>query len=390
MDDPFQETLNKLAQDNLMRTLRTVGPGPRFLWEGRDIVNLASNDYLGLTAHPSVKAAAHDAIDRYGTGSGASRLITGSFSVHAELERALAQWQGTAAALVFSSGYAANVGTITALVGPEDEVFSDALNHASIIDGVKLSRAAVRIYRHRDWRHLKDLLSNPSRGRRLIVTDGVFSMDGDIAPLKELVELADEADALLMVDDAHGAGTLGDQGQGAAHWLGVAHRVPVHIGTLSKALGAQGGFVAGSRSLIDLIVNRARSFVFSTGLAPASAAAALRALTILRSEPERRQRPLIWAQRFARAMPKASVPSHVLTPIVPIVVGDAGKALEISRQLLAAGIFAPAIRPPTVPVGTSRIRISFTAAHTKEDVDRAIEAFLHVLGKEVAYHGPGI
>lgn len=317
------------------------------------LISFASNDYLGLASHPRVRAAAQAAIDRFGTGATASRLICGTRSVHTELESALACWKSTEAALVFSTGYAANMGVLAALGGLDVTIFSDELNHASIIDGCRLSRSRIVVYRHLDLDHLATLLAQ-TRGRKIVVTESVFSMDGDRAGESGLIDICSRHDALLILDQAHSV--LDDD-------HASDNRLPVlYVGTLSKALAAQGGFAAGPRALIDLLINRARTFIFTTGLCPASAAAALAALEISRSAEGVQLRGRL------RAHIDALRPGHP-SPILPIIVGTDEAAVDVAAQLRNAGIFAPAIRPPTVPPGTARIRIALSAAHTSEMMD---------------------
>ena len=336
-------------------------------WAPRPVVSFASNDYLGLSAHRTVAAAAHDALDRWGTGSGASRLVTGSRPVHDELEQALAAWKGTEAAVTFPTGFAANLGVLGALGGPGVRVLSDELNHASIIDGCRLSRSHVAVYRHCDLGHLGELLRAPSGTPTIVVTDSVFSMDGDAAPLDELVALCADHDALLVLDEAHAV--LGPH-------LPRPQAAPiVRVGTLSKTLGSLGGFVAASRDVIELLVNRARSYIFSTAPTPADAAAALASLRLLRSaEGEAlvaRLAALVELMAEAGLVP----PGH-LSPIIPVVLGSEQAALDASASLLAQGLWVPAIRPPTVPVGTSRLRVTLSAAHSDDDVARLLDALV--------------
>jgi 8-amino-7-oxononanoate synthase len=334
--------------------------------DGRPVVSFASNDYLGLTNHPAVKAAAIDAITRWGTGSGASRLIVGSRPCHHELEAELAAWKGTRRALVFPTGFAANLGTLTVVGGPDVTVFSDELNHASIIDGCRLSRSRVAVYRHADVDHLSTLLA-ASRGRRVVVTDTVFSMDGDLAPLDAIGELCARHGALLVLDEAHAV--LGPEPP-AFDGLEV-----IRVGTLSKALGALGGFVAGPAAIVDLLINRARPFIFTTAPSPADTAAALAALALVRGPTGAALRG-----RLRHAIDRVR-PSHP-SPIVPIVLGDEDVALAASARLLDDGVFVPAIRPPTVPPGTSRLRVALSAAHTDDMLDRLVGA-LDALGADV-------
>ncbi len=382
--DFCRDRLDALRADGLARALRLTSPAarPRVERDGRTLLNLSGNNYLGLADDPRVVAAAKAALDRHGVGAGASRLISGSLPPHADLEADLARFKGEEAALVFPTGYAANLGALAALAGPRDVVCSDALNHASLIDGGRLSGATVRRYRHRDVGHLRELLgASRGDGRRLVVTDGVFSMDGDLAPLPALAEVAAEHGAILVVDDAHGTAVLGPEGRGTAAALGVEDGVHVHVGTLSKALGGQGGFVAGRRDLVDILVNAARTFVFTTGLAPALAAAAREALAISVTEGDRRERLAANARALRAALRRAGfavlpeADEEPVTPIVPVLVGEAARAVALADRLRGLGVLVPAIRPPTVPKGTSRLRASVMATHTADDVAEAAAAF---------------
>jgi 8-amino-7-oxononanoate synthase len=332
------------------------GNGPRVLVDGRPVVSFASNDYLGLSVHPRVQAASAEAVARWGSGSGSSRLIVGNLGVHAELEEVIAEWTQTDAALVFTSGYQANLG-VMATFGAGALIVSDELNHASLIDGARLARSRVVVYRHGDVDHAANLVAS-AEGRALVVSDTVFSMDGDVADVAALSEVCAQWGALLVLDDAHAVLERPAVGSSVSC---------VRIGTLSKALGSQGGFVVGDRRWIDLLVNRARSFIFSTGLAPACAAAATAAIGICRSPEGDRLRAIL--RRHTDTL-RAGHPS----PIVPIVIGDESGALAAADQLLGAGLLVPAIRPPTVPPGTSRLRVSLSAAHLDEDVDRLAAA----------------
>lgn len=338
------------------RTFDAIGPAGRL--DGRPVTSYASNDYLGLSAHPSVQAAAHEAIDRWGTGATASRLIVGTRPGHQALEAAIAAWKGTERALVFPTGYAANLGVLGTLGGPEVAILSDELNHASIIDGCRQARATVHVYRHTDVGHVDDLLA-ATPGRALVVTDAVFSMDGDPAPVTELADRSAAHGALLVLDEAHSV--LGPD-------VPVRDDVDiVRVGTLSKTLGSLGGWVAASGPIIDLLVNRARSYIFTTALAPADAAAALAALDVLRS-PEGTELLAQLRDRVDRLRP-----GHP-SPIVPVVLGDEDRALKAASALLERGLLVPAIRPPTVPVGTSRLRVALSAAHSPAMVDELIAA----------------
>ncbi len=344
------------------RELTTTGPVTAEL-DGRPVVTFASNDYLGLTHHPRVMAAAHAAVDRWGTGSGASRLVVGSRPLHAELESELADWKDTEAALLFPTGFAANLGLMTTLGGPDVTILSDELNHASIVDGARLARAAVRVYRHADLDHLAKLLvdvGSEARGPALVVTDSVFSMDGDVADVDGLVEVCGAHEALLVLDEAHAV--LGPDVSVAE--AAARHGVTVvRMGTLSKALGSLGGFVAGPRRYVDLLRNLARSFIFTTAPAPADVAAGLAALRVVRSDEGR---SLVGRLRRHVARLRPGHPS----PVVPVVLGDEAAAMAAAATLLDAGLLVPAIRPPTVPEGTSRLRVALSAAHTDDQLDR--------------------
>ena len=378
-DDWLEAEYAALKQAGLSRHLRTVmrAPTGRIVLDGREVINLASNNYLGLSTHPKVIEAAVEATRAFGTGASGSRLISGNSELYATLEATLAKAKGTEAALVFSSGYAANTGTIPVLADERALILSDALNHASIIDGCRLSRATRRVYRHCDVAHLKTLLAG-STGfqRRLIITDGVFSMDGDIAPLPDICEVAAQHDAMVLVDDAHGFGVLGEDGGGTVAHFGLQNSGIIQMGTLSKAVGGLGGYIAGSRALIELLINRARSFIFTTGLPPATLAAATAALNVIRSSPELRHRLLSHAKRLKIALVKLGfdlLPSE--TQILPVVLGSPQRAVQVAEGLFSEGVFAPAIRPPAVPSGTSRLRVTVMASHTDADIEQAIDAF---------------
>jgi len=359
----------------LERRLRPRGaatPG-RITLAGQSLVHFGSNDYLGLASDSRVIAAAVRSAEAYGWGAGASPLISGWTEAHEALAQDLARFEGTEAVALFPTGYAANLGAMVSLVGKEDAVYSDRLNHACLIDGARLSGASLRIYPHNDASRLEEVLAR-DRGRfrrSLIATDGVFSMDGDTAPLPALADLAERFDAMLLVDEAHGTGVFGAQGRGAAEACGVDTRVHVRVGTLSKALGSVGGFVASSKRLINWLVNHARTMIYSTGLPPAAAAAAREALAIAQAESWRRERVFALADSLRASLRAASLIVGPSTgPIIPLLLGASEKATAVAEQLRAAGFFAPAIRPPTVPEGTARLRLSLTAAHTEEDVER--------------------
>lgn len=378
-DSFLGEELAFLNSVGLRRSLRVLEE-PDLPWvtmDGRRVLLLCSNDYLGLAAHPRVKGAARQAIERYGCGSGAARLISGTWPPHVELEERLAEFLGCEAALLFGSGYAANVGVIAALVGREDAVFSDQLNHASIVDGCRLSGARIHIYPHADLNALEQLLdAAESSRRRLIISEGLFGMDGDLAPLAGLVELGARHGALLMVDDAHGIGMMGEGGRGVLEVLGILEGAKVLVGTLGKAFGSSGAFVAGSQQLKDYLINRARTFIFSTAPAPALAAAALASLQIIENEPERRRRLLENAGYFRQALTRMGFKAFDgSSAIVPVLIGAARSTMELSRLLLAEGVYVQGLRPPTVPAGTCRLRCSVTAAHSRADLDLALAAF---------------
>ena len=384
MIDSIREELAELQKRALFRTMRTVGgeQGSSVVLDGTDVMLLCSNNYLGLASHPALKKAASSAVEQYGVGSGASRLVSGTMALHTALEERIAAFKGTDAALLFNSGYAANTGIIPALVGKGDLIFSDRLNHASILDGALLSRARLVRYPHNDMRALRRLLeSSSSSGRRLIVTDGVFSMDGDIAPLAELVSLKRVFGALLMVDDAHGTGVLGPTGRGSAEMCGVAEQVDIHMGTLGKGLGSFGAYAAAGRELIDYLVNRARSFIFSTSLPPAVLAASLAAIDLVDSPEGAYLRCLLHrkAEFFRAALQQAGFDTMgSVTQIVPIFVGGAERTMEFSRKLFTEGFYVQGIRPPTVPAGTSRLRCTIMATHSDDDLERASAAIVRI------------
>src|SRR3954451_19720423 len=375
MLDHLEERLAQLREAGLERRTRVItGPqGPQVLLDGRPVVLLCSNNYLGLADHPTVRAAAAEAALKWGTGAGASRLVSGTMSVHTELEARLAPLEQTGSAVVFGSAYLANLGVIGALAGERDAfVLSDELNHASIVDGCRLARAQTAVYRHGDVEHAAHLLHR-ARGRRVvIVTDSVFSMDGDVAPLVDLVELARSSGAALVVDEAHGTGCLGEDGRGAVAALGLEGEVDVVIGTLGKALGSYGAYAAGSATLVRWLVNAARSLIFSTAPPPPALAAAGAALDILEAEPQRVRRLQANAAVLRAELAIAGFGSSAsTTQIVPLVVGDAHAAVAVSEAALAAGVFAQAIRPPTVPDGSSRLRLTVMATHEPAELRRA-------------------
>ena len=376
--------LGRIAEAGLRRGMLPIetATDAEVCVDGERMVLLSSNNYLGLASHPALAAAACEAIGRYGSGTGSSRLIAGHCTLHADVEARLAAFKGTEAALLFPSGYQANVGTITALVGPGDHVFSDALNHASIIDGCRLSRATIHVYAHCNLQSLETMLAAaPSGGRRLIVSDSVFSMDGDRAPLAELVAIAGHYHSVLMLDEAHATGVFGRHGAGLVDALGLGAHVPVQMGTLGKALGSAGAYVAGSRALIDVLVNRARSFIFTTGLAPAAVAATGAALDVVAREPARRQALADNAAYLRRGLEAQGFAIGGDTHILPIMLGDNARTVAFAAALRRHGVLVHAIRPPTVPRGTARLRVTPIATHTRAQLDRALDAFAAV-GRE--------
>lgn len=373
--------LSTLANAGLLRRERVAdAAGGRFESAGRTVLNFSSNDYLNLARDPRLIEAAADQARRFGAGAGASRLVTGTLPCHLALEEQLALHKGSAAALVFGSGFLANLGVITACVGPGDTVFADRLAHASLLDGAQLSRARLHRFRHNDPGHLADCLRrHGGPGRRLIVTESVFSMDGDLAPLADIAQLARAHDALLLVDEAHATGVFGPQGAGLAAHLGVAREVTLSVGTLSKALGGYGGFVACSAAMREFIVNRARPYIYTTALPPAAVGAALAALEVLHSEPGRGAELLARAARLRAMLAQRGLRTgDSASQILPIMLGDADRAVRISERLRAQGLLGVAMRPPTVPRGTSRLRLSVTLAHALPDLeyaaDRIVEA----------------
>ena len=375
----IEDELRAVRGKNLFRTLTEIASGqsPEIIIGGKKHILLASNNYMGLSTDPRVVGAAAAALSEYGAGSGGSRLVSGSSDLHAGLERKIAELKSTEAAILFSSGYLANVGTIAALVGEGDTVFSDELNHASIIDGCRLSRAGVEVYPHLDTDSLRRMVSRSrGSGKKLIVTDTVFSMDGDLTNLGEICEISDRYGCMLMVDEAHAMGVLGEKGSGATEYFGVEDRVPVVMGTLSKAVGSLGGYVAGSRNLIDFIRNRVRSYIFDTSLPAASLAASIEAIGIIESEPQRRKHLMGLVDKFKAGLCDMGfdvLPSR--SAIVPVLTGEPGPTLGLAAALRERGIYTPAVRPPSVPAGKCRIRASLMATHTEDHILRALEGF---------------
>ena len=358
----------------------------RTRFDGRDVINLASNNYLGLAAHPRLKEAASRAAAELGAGSGAVRTIAGTMSLHRELERRFAAFKGAEAALMFQSGFTANAGTVAAILTKEDVIVSDQLNHASIIDGARLSKAEIKVFPHKDVEAADALLSETkAKGRRqLLITDGVFSMDGDIAPLPDLVEVAEKHDAIMMIDDAHASGVLGKGGKGTVSHFGLdPARIDIQVGTLSKAIGVMGGFIAGPEHLIQWLVNRGRPFLFSTSAPPAVTAACIAALDVMEQEPERIDRVWERTRFFKQGLHDIGFDTGSSeTPITPVIAGDEVKAVELSALLWEEGVFTPAIVYPTVPKDRARVRTIVTADHSEEDLSEALDAFERV-GKKL-------
>ena len=360
--------------------------GPLCHYDGREVINLASNNYLGLCEHPKLVEAAIAATKKFGVGSGAVRTIAGTMRIHIELEEKIAAFKGVEACVVFQSGFAANAGTVSSILSKEDFILSDELNHASIIDGARLSRAKIKVFRHKDVAHCEELLKEVQNepGRKLVITDGVFSMDGDIGPVAALCDLCDKYGAIMMVDDAHASGVLGRNGRGSVDHFHCTQRVDVQVGTLSKAIGCLGGYVCGSRDLIDYLYHRARPFLFSTSHPPSVAASCMAAFDLLEQEPERMER--LWANTkyFQAQLQTAgfdiggkSTPKSE-TPITPISLGDGRKTMDYSRALFEKGVMATGIAFPTVPEGKARIRCIMTSEHTRAQIDQALETMTSV------------
>jgi 8-amino-7-oxononanoate synthase len=380
MKEILRTELAAIHADGLYRELRTIvsAPGREIVLDGKSYMNLSSNNYLGLATHPAVTRAAQAAVAAYGVGGTASRLIAGTLAPHRQLEETLARFKGAEAALVFPSGYQTNLGAITALLGEGDCLVMDRLNHASLWDAAKLARVRVFVYPHRDMNALEKVLRRVRLyRRRLVVTDSVFSMDGDLAPLPEIVALAQQYGAWTMVDEAHATGVFGAGGRGLTEHFGLENRIDIVMGTLSKALGSQGGFVCGSQEMINYMTNRSRSFIYTTALAPACAAGATAALGVVEAEPERRQRVLALAGELRARL--AAVGFNTLgseSQIVPFLVGPVTETISLAAKLWRDGIYVPAIRPPTVPAGECRLRFALTADHTRDDIARLVESIV--------------
>ena len=382
----WDEELAALERQGLKRRLRDVAgaQGRKIILDGKEVLNFCSNNYLGLADDPRLREAAVECIQKEGVGSGASRLICGNMAAHRELEATIARFKGAESCLVFSTGYMANVGIISSVFGRDDMIFCDRLNHASIIDGIILSQAKFKRYPHSDMEALEEMLRTTTGFRRRgIITDSVFSMDGEIAPLDKITELARKYDCLVMIDEAHALGVTGKNGKGLAEHFGVEDRIDIQMGTLSKAAGSFGAYCCGSKELIEFLVNKARSFIYTTALPPAVAAASQKAIEIIRDEPMLRQKLWVNTDYFQKAIVAMGFNTLLSqTPIIPIVVGEPAVAVEFSRRLLEQGIFVSAIRPPTVPQNTARLRLTVMATHTRQDLDYVLEK-LRAIGRSL-------
>ena len=386
VSDPFEEEIRVLKEKNLFRELKLLEgeQGSRIVINGREVVNLSSNDYLGLASHKKLKEAAREAVEKYGSSASSSRLIAGNMELHRKLEERIAAFKGTESSLLFSTGYMANLGTLSAVVGKGDIVFSDRLNHASIIDGILLSQARLKRYPHRDVKVLRELLEKHKDYRkRLIVTDSVFSMDGDIAPLPELVDLAKGYNCLLMVDEAHATGVLGEKGRGAIEYFHLEGKVDIQMGTLSKALGGFGAFIAGSRTMINYLINKARSFIYTTAPPPSVLATGLTALELVDKESWRRKDLWENVHFFKEGLEHLGFNTlDSQTQIIPILIGNNQLTMTFSQSLFEEGVYIQGIRPPSVPSGEARLRATVMATHTRSDLEGALRA-LEMVGKKL-------
>jgi glycine C-acetyltransferase len=386
--DPLKflsEELDSLKSQGLYRSLRVLEDEQKAttVFDGRTVVNLSSNNYLGLTTHPRLRQRALEALERFGVGTGSVRTIAGTMALHLELERRLAEFKQTEAVVVFQSGFTANAGTVSAVLTKEDVVVSDALNHASIIDGCRLSRAAIKVFPHKDVEAARAILRDlPAGQRKLLITDGVFSMDGDLGPLPALCDAAEEFGAIMMVDDAHASGVFGRNGRGTVDHFGMHNRVDIQVGTLSKAIGSLGGYVAGSRSLIEFLKQRARPFLFSTSHPPSVTATCLAALDVLLEEPQIIDRLWDNTRFFKAGLASLGFDTGLSeSPITPVMVGDGAKTMRLSDRLFEEGVFAQGIAFPTVARDTARVRTIVTATHTREELQFALDAFRKVGGE---------
>jgi glycine C-acetyltransferase len=375
----LQAELDQMKEQGTFRSLTLIESeqGSNVIIKGKEVIQLSSNNYLGLTNHPRLTKAALEAVEKYGAGTGSVRTIAGTFTMHDELEKKLAEFKHTEAALVFQSGFTTNQGVLSAILSPEDVVISDELNHASIIDGIRLTKAGRRVYKHVDMEDLeKALQETQSYRKRLIVTDGVFSMDGNIAPLPKIVELAEKYDAIVMVDDAHASGVLGNNGRGTVNHFGLDGRVHIQVGTLSKAIGVLGGYVAGPRVLIDYLIHKGRPFLFSTSHPPAVTAACIEAINVLLEEPELIDKLWDNTKFFKEGLQKLGFNTGKSeTPVTPVIVGESALAHKFSDKLFEYGVFAQGITFPTVAKDAARVRTIVTAQHSKEELQQALDAF---------------
>lgn len=382
----LNDELASLKQQNLYRRLRILEDGQQAKTrvDGRSVVNLSSNNYLGLTTHPHLRAKAIEAVERYGAGTGSVRTIAGTMDLHMQLEERLAAFKKTEAVVVFQSGFTANAGTVSSILGRDDVIISDELNHASIIDGARLSRATIKVFPHGDADAARGILKDlPASQKKLLITDGVFSMDGDLGPLPALVDVAEEYGAIMMVDDAHASGVFGRNGRGTIDHFDVHGRVDIQVGTLSKAIGALGGYVAGTRALIDFLYHRARPFLFSTSHPPAVAAACMAALDILENEPELIERLWENTRFFKKGLTDLGFNTGVSeSPITPVIVGDGALAMKLSDRLFEEGVFAQGIAFPTVARDKARVRTIVTATHTRDELQFALDTF-GTVGREL-------
>ena len=386
------DQMNELKQKGTHFKLRVLedAQAPESTFDGKRVINLASNNYLGLTTHPRLREAALEALNKYGVGSGAVRTVSGTMSIHMALEEKIARFKNVEACVVFQSGFTANAGTVSAILGKGDFIISDELNHASIIDGARLSRATIKVFRHKDVAHAEELLKEVAGepGHKLLITDGVFSMDGDIGPLPGLCDIAERYGAIMMIDDAHSSGVLGRNGRGTVDHYNVHGRVDIQVGTLSKAIGALGGYVCGSRDLIDFLYHRARPFLFSTSHPPSVAATCIAAFDVLEQEPELIEK--LWENtRFFKKelgnlgfnIGGQNTPASE-TPITPIIIGEGRLAMEFSRELFNEGVFTPGIAYPTVAEGKARLRTIMTATHTRDQLSKSLE-ILNKVGRRM-------
>ncbi|HUJ41569.1 MAG TPA: glycine C-acetyltransferase [Candidatus Acidoferrales bacterium] len=386
-------TLEELKQQHRYYHLRVLAgeQKPVATFDGKKVINLSSNNYLGLASHPKLRAAALAAIRKYGVGAGAVRTISGTMRIHMDLERQIAKFKHTEACVVFQSGFTANAGTVAAILGKDDLIISDELNHASIIDGCRLSKAAIRVFKHKDAAECAKICEETKGwpGHKLLITDGVFSMDGDIAPLPALCDLAEKYNCIMMVDDAHSSGVLGRNGRGTVDHTGCHGRVDIQVGTLSKAIGAMGGYVCGSQQLIEFLYHRARPFLFSTSHPPSVTATCQAAFTLLASRAGAELVEKLWenTRYFQKGLTQQGFPpSGSETPISPILVGEAAKAFELTGELFQQGVFAPAVGFPTVPEGKARLRAIVTATHTRKDLEKALDILGRVARKLAIIH----